>query len=146
MFTMQSTSTESKVCLSEEGAGEDRLSQKCDQHVMCADKRTRPLNGGEFQSKLEKVETKGRRPVGVYKRELDHRGLQQTHSVELSGGWLLEEVGRDGPYQPCPFTCTEVGFSPGERLTPGLPFFMKIRPFYPPLFASLRTFHLSHIF
>ena len=58
MFTTQPTSTESKVCLSEEGAGEDRLSQKCDQRVMCADKRTQPLNGGEFQSKLEMVETR----------------------------------------------------------------------------------------
>ena len=85
MFTTQPTSTESKVCLSEEGAGEDRLSQKCDQRVMCADKRTQPLNGGEFQSKLEMVETKGRRRVGVYKRGLDHRGLQQAHSVERSG-------------------------------------------------------------
>ena len=85
MFTTQSTSTESKVCLSEEGAGKDRLSQKCDQRVMCADKRTQPLNGGEFQSKLETVETKGRGRVGVYKRRLDHRGLQQAHSVELSG-------------------------------------------------------------
>lgn len=65
--------------------GEDRLSQKCDQHVMCADKKTQPLNREEFQSKLEKVEPKGRRPVGVYKRGLDHRGLQQAYSVELSG-------------------------------------------------------------
>jgi len=40
---------------------------------------------GEFQSKLETVETKGRGRVGVYKRRLDHRGLQQAHSVELSG-------------------------------------------------------------
>ena len=57
-FITQSTSTLSKVCLSEEGAGETRLSQKCDQRVMCADKRTQPLNGEEFQSKLKRLNPK----------------------------------------------------------------------------------------